>query len=179
MISQLINKIKDEFGMIVGVENVKLPEVLDEESAKYFESLLRYELERAEIEQARFASLPNLLAVTISISVAANIVFLSQVGLKLWISIVAGTAILLHIVSLFGILVAIFFMRHKAPWLEASDLMRSTNDVRREVIIVAYKCTVEYVRRRTIRWISMLCSFLFFTLGLMLLAVGVLGMIIS
>jgi hypothetical protein len=175
----IAKKFKDEFGMIKKVEKVELPDKLDEETAKFFEEYLRYELERAEVEQSRFANLPNLLAVTISIAVAANIAFLGQKGLQSWIIIIAGVAILLHVASLLGVLIAIFFMRHRSPWLEAADLMRPSNDVRRDIILIAYKCTVEYVRRRAIRWVSMLCSFLLFTFGLFLLAVAVLGMIIN
>jgi len=175
----LIEKLKDEFRMIRKAEKVELPKELTDADAEFFESHLQYELERAEVEQSRFANLPNLLAVTISIAVAANIAFLGQKDMQSWIAVTAGLAILLHVIALFGIVVTIFFMRHKAPWLEAADLMRSTEDVRRDIIVLAYRCTEEYVRRRNIRWAAMLCSLFLFALGLLLLAVGVLGMTVS
>jgi len=179
MVKRLIQKTKDEFGMIAGAEDVELPEELDDESAEFFDARLRYQLERAEAEEARFANLPNLLAVTISIAVAANIAFLVQKDLPSWIAVVAGLAILLHVAALFGILLAIFFLRHRDPWLEVTDLLRPAKQVRRDTIVVAYRCTQEYIRRRGIRWLAMLSAFFLFTIGLVLLVVGILGMIIS
>ena len=100
----LIEKLKDEFRMIRKAEKVELPKELTDADAEFFESHLQYELERAEAEQSRFANLPNLLAVTISIAVAANIAFLGQKDMQSWITVTAGLAILLHVTALFGIL---------------------------------------------------------------------------